>query len=84
MSQGGRWYVERSFAHPFKRGYTGPLSERQARREVQAWNDAGWSAAMLPSTPTVRKMVRDWQHEADHRHGRCACKAGARRWPRAA
>jgi hypothetical protein len=84
MSQGRRWYVERSRAYPAAFGYTGPLSEKQARREVQAWSDAGWAATMLPSTPAVRKAVREWQHEADHRHGRCTCKAGAARWPAAA
>ena len=79
-----RWYVERSQAYPAAFGYTGPLTERQARREQQAWSDAGWAASLLPSTPAVRKAVREWQHEADHRHGRCTCKAGAARWPAAA
>ena len=81
MSQGGRWYIERSRAYPAAFGYTGPLSERQARREQDAWTSAGWAASLLPSTPVVRRAVRKWQHEADHRHGRCTCKAGAERWP---
>jgi hypothetical protein len=83
-NRGGRWYIERSQAYPARFGYTGPLSRAQALREQQAWHDAGWSAGLLPSTPEVRKMVREWQHESDHRHGRCTCKAGTKRWARAA
>lgn len=75
------WYVERSRAYPAAYGYTGPLSERQARREQDAWSAAGWAATLLPSTPAVRRLVREWQHEADHKHGRCTCKAGQARWP---
>jgi hypothetical protein len=74
-----RWYVERSRAYPAAFGYTGPLSQRQARREQAAWSEAGWAASLLPSTPEIRKAVRQWQHESDHRNGRCTCKAGAKR-----
>ena len=76
-----RRYVERSRAYPAAHGYTGPLSEAQARREQDAWSEAGWAATLLPSTPEVRRAVREWQHEANHRHGRCTCKAGRERWP---
>lgn len=76
-----RWFVERSRAHPAAHGYTGPLTERQARREQDAWSEAGWAATMLPATPGTRKVVREWQHETDHRHGRCSCAAGRKRWP---
>jgi hypothetical protein len=79
-----KWYVERSKAYPAGFGYTGPLSARQARREQQAWSDAGWAATLLPSTPEVRAIVREWQHESDHKHGRCTCKAGRERYRRAA
>lgn len=79
---GTRWYIERSRAYPAAYGWTGPLPERQARREQQAWSDAGWAASLLPSTPEIRKIVRAWQHESDHRHGRCSCQAGRKRWPR--
>lgn len=78
-----KWYVERSRAYPAAHAYTGPLTERQARREQAAWSAEGWSASLLPSTPPVRKAVREWQHEADHRHGRCTCKTGQARFNRA-
>jgi hypothetical protein len=74
------WYIERSRAYPAAFGYTGPLSQRQARREQAAWSDAGWAATLLPSTPEMRKIVHAWQHETNHRLGRCTCKAGAARW----
>ena len=65
------FYIERSRAYPARHGYTGPIrSARQARREQDAWRDAGWTAIILPSTPEIRRAVRAWQREADKRNGR--------------
>jgi hypothetical protein len=48
-----------------KIGWTGPIrSERQAGRETAAWQDAGWTAELVKSTPAVRAEVRAWQKES--------------------
>ena len=45
-------------------GWTGPIrSERQAKKEQQAWENAGWTATVVPSTPQVRKQIRAWERE---------------------
>jgi hypothetical protein len=65
------YYVERSRAYPAAYGWTGPIrSHRQALREQAAWNDSGWAAIVFESTPGVRAAVREWQRQADKRHGR--------------
>jgi hypothetical protein len=51
-----RWDAE----HP--ESWTGPIrTEKQAHKEATAWQQAGWSAEVVPSTPAVRTAVRDWQ-----------------------
>jgi hypothetical protein len=43
-------------------GWTGPIrSANQVQREATAWRNAGWSATVEPSTPEVRKQVREWE-----------------------
>lgn len=52
-------------------GFTGPIrSSRQAEREAAAWRSCGQHATVEPSSPKLRREVRDWQREADIRHGR--------------
>lgn len=52
-------------------GWTGPIrSERQARKEVTAWESAGWVAWLEEATPAVRREVKAWQRERDIFHGR--------------
>jgi hypothetical protein len=54
------FYVKRE--RDGRTGWTGPIrSGNQADREAQAWNDAGWLATVWPSTPEVRKQVREWE-----------------------
>jgi hypothetical protein len=43
-------------------GWTGPIrNERQAQRERGAWDSAGWTARVVPSSATVRAEVRAWE-----------------------
>lgn len=43
-------------------GWTGPIrSEKQANREADAWRSVGWSATVEPSTPEIRKQIREWE-----------------------
>lgn len=52
-------------------GWVGPIrSERQARREQQAWESCGWVAWVEESSPAVRAAVRSWQRAMDVKHGR--------------
>lgn len=53
-------YVHRSLDG--RDGWVGPLrSPAQAEREAAAWRSAGWEAAVHPSTPDVRRAVREWE-----------------------
>jgi hypothetical protein len=55
------FYVER-VAPTGRIGWTGPIrSERQARREADAWRGSGWSAVVRPTSPEVRAKVRAWE-----------------------
>jgi hypothetical protein len=55
------YYVKRSGGQ-LGYAFVGPIrSERQAQREVAAWQSCGHSAQLLPSTPLVRAEVRAWQ-----------------------
>lgn len=52
-------------------GWIGPIvSAAQAAREVAAWRDAGWSAEAYPTSPEIRRTVREWQAEKNREHGR--------------
>ena len=43
-------------------GWTGPIrSLRQATRENIAWRNAGWTATVEPSTPEIRRQIREWE-----------------------
>lgn len=54
------YYIRRSKAD--RKGWTGPIrSERQADREVAAWQSIGWDARREVSTPEVRAEVRTWE-----------------------
>lgn len=59
------WWVMRSQPlDPERPGdsWTGPFrSFRQALREVNAWLDAGWAAAVVQSSADVRARVRAWE-----------------------
>lgn len=47
---------------PPRQGWTGPIrSLKQAQREVEAWQEAGWQACALESTPEIRALVRAWE-----------------------
>ena len=49
-----------------REGWVGPIrSYKQARREFQAWEDAGWWARIDDSTPEVRAAVRAWTRSRD-------------------
>jgi hypothetical protein len=49
-------------------GWTGPIrSTRQAQREQAAWQQAGWTAEVLPSTPEIRAQVRAWERSKRQR-----------------
>ncbi len=54
------FYVQRK--HPEGRvGWVGPIrSEKQAGKEVAAWESVGWEAECHPSTPAIRATVRRW------------------------
>jgi hypothetical protein len=59
------YYVKRlregTATQPARVGWTGPVrSERQARREVAAWESVGWVAWAEESTPAVKAEVRAW------------------------
>jgi hypothetical protein len=65
------FYVKRE--RDGRTGWIGPIrSYRQARREFAAWEESGWSAKIEDSTPEIRRAVREWQREANIRHGRVA------------
>jgi hypothetical protein len=62
------FYVKRE--HGGRISWTGPIrSARQAEREAEAWRNAtdglptGWTTTVEPSTPEVRKQVRDWERD---------------------
>lgn len=56
------YYVSRVRFYPYRIGWTEPIrSPRQAEKERQAWQDAGWIATVVPSTPQVRKEIRAWE-----------------------
>ncbi len=60
-----RYYVWR-----FKEGrggYVGPLSESRAAKERDAWMSCGWESRMMVATADVRKLVREWQKDANER-----------------
>jgi hypothetical protein len=58
------FFVKRSSGT--RQGWTGPIrSERQADREVAAWQSAGWTAERVNSTPEIRREVSTWQKEAN-------------------
>ncbi|HEY3947364.1 MAG TPA: hypothetical protein VGL78_19215 [Solirubrobacteraceae bacterium] len=62
------FYVRRRDIETGRLGWTGPIrSERQAEREVAAWESCGWTAEKLPSTPEVRADVRAWDREVEER-----------------
>lgn len=74
----GSFYVRRykpsgdpDDVHPERRpseGWVGPIrSEQQAHKEKAAWEGAGHKAEVHPSSPEVKKRVRDWQRAADER-----------------
>jgi hypothetical protein len=64
------FYVQRMRADG-QTGWVGPIrSLNQARREVAAWESAGYCAASIETSPAVRQQVRRWQREADRRLGR--------------
>lgn len=54
------YYVKRERFNSI--GWTGPIrSPRQAEKEKQAWIAAGWTATTMPSTPKVRRQIREWE-----------------------
>ena len=56
----GSFYVKRERGG--REGWVGPIrSARQAQREVDAWESAGWSAEARPSSVEVKAQVRSWQ-----------------------
>jgi hypothetical protein len=60
MSTPGSYYVRRVRSDG-RVGWTGSVRPRsRAEREATAWNDAGWTAEMVPNTPEVRAEVRRW------------------------
>jgi hypothetical protein len=65
------FYVRRREIETGRLGWTGPIrSERQAGREVPAWENCGRTAEKLASTPRVRADVRAWDREVKERQ-RC-------------
>ncbi len=51
--------------------WTGPIrSTRQAKREQAAWQQAGWAAEVLPSTPEVLAQVRAWERSKRQKESR--------------
>ncbi len=68
MSSQARFYVWRF--KDGRGGYVGPMPESRAERERDAWMSCGWEARTILATPPVRKLVRQWQREADERLGR--------------
>jgi hypothetical protein len=51
-------------------GWTGPIrSPKQAEKERQALENAGWTAEVVPSTPEVRKQIREWERSKRTRLG---------------
>lgn len=67
------FYVKRTNTATGRVGYVGPLCTKTgAERERDAWNDSEgrFTADVLPGTPEVRAAVKQWQRDADIRHGR--------------
>jgi hypothetical protein len=72
------FYVKRTILQPqtlsIEAGvvaWTGPINDdEQAEAERRTWEDAGWLAVVVPSTPASRELVERWQRLADERHGR--------------
>jgi hypothetical protein len=53
------YYVERERSGAV--GWVGPIrSGRQADREATAWQDVGWHAVAVPTSPEVRTAVLEW------------------------
>jgi len=64
------FYVKRTSENG-REGWVGPIrSGIQAGREVKAWQEAGWHAVAVESSPEVKAEVRAWQRAADVRLGR--------------
>jgi len=56
------FYVRRTNRESGRVGWTGPIrSERQVAKEAAAWEDAGWTAEVLPTSREVVGLVRAWQ-----------------------
>jgi hypothetical protein len=54
------FYVRRT--REGRTGWTGPIrSPHQADREAAAWFLMGYLVEVVPSSPAVRKDVRDWE-----------------------
>jgi hypothetical protein len=54
------YYVKRSGGR-LGYAFVGPIrSEKQAQKEVKAWQSAGHTAEILPSSPLTRAEVRAW------------------------
>lgn len=58
------FYVERrrEDRHDGLPSWTGPIrSQRQAHKEARAWQEAGWTAHVHPTSPVIRSLVRAWE-----------------------
>lgn len=56
------YFVKRTSKHNAAGlSYVGPLPLARAEREAAAWQDAGETAELLETTPTVRAEVRRWE-----------------------
>jgi hypothetical protein len=61
------YYVRRIHADG-RNGFIGSIrSERQANKEANAWRSAGWSAEVLPNSPALRRVIRDWENKKANR-----------------
>lgn len=58
------YYVHRIHPEDNRAGWIGPIrSERQAGKEVKAWQDCGWLAWMHFGDSQVRAAVREWEKQ---------------------
>ncbi len=63
------YYVHRS--RDDREGWIGPIRcERQAHKEKDAWEDAGWTAEVHKSSPEIKAKVATWVKAVAERRAR--------------
>lgn len=60
--RGESYFVQRVRREDGYVAWTGPISSlARTKREMLAWEDAGWDARLFHDIPSVRALVREWR-----------------------